>query len=115
MATQANLTTDSGSQWAQTFQFQGVDISGLTWEFVIRPSLTDTTQPPLIKVTTTVGSQGQITADTVARTVQVVLTPAATALLGQGARPYALWSNPGTTSATTWCEGTFTSTTVPAP
>jgi hypothetical protein len=47
--------------------------------------------------------------------VQVVLTPDATSLLGMGARPYALWSNPGTTTATTWCDGTFNTQLVPAP
>lgn len=115
LPTQVNFATAAGSQWAQTFQFTGVDITGLAWEFVIRPSVTDTAQPPLIKVTTTVGAQGQITVDTGAGTVQVVLTPAATVLLGKGARPYALWSNPGTTSATSWCEGIFNSSLVPTP
>lgn len=112
---QVNFTTASGSQWAQTFQFTGVDLTGLSWEFVIRPTVTDVAQPPLIKVTTTVSSQGQITVDLTAKTVQVVLTPAATTLLGKAANPYALWSNPGTTTATTWCEGVFNTTLVPAP
>lgn len=115
MATQANFSTPSGSQWAQTFTISGVDLTGLTWEFVIRPTATDTAQPPLVKVTTTVSAQGQITVNTAAGTVQVVLTPAATSLLGKGARPYALWSNPGTTSATTWCDGTFNTQLVPTP
>jgi hypothetical protein len=112
---QANFATAAGSQWVQTFQFVGVDLTGLTWEFVIRPSTTDTAQPPLIKVTTTVSAQGQITVDVGAGTVQVVLTPAATTLLGKGARPYALWSNPGTPTATTWCAGVFNSVLAPAP
>ncbi|NUP39510.1 MAG: hypothetical protein HOY76_21485 [Streptomyces sp.] len=112
---QVNFATAAGSQWAQTFQFTGVDLTGLAWEFVIRPTVTDATVPPLVKVTTTVSSQGQITMDTTAKTVQVVLTPAATTLLGKGARPYALWSNPGTTTATTWCEGVFNTALVPTP
>lgn len=112
---QTNFATASGSQWAQTFQFVGVNLTGLSWEFVIRPTAADVAQPPLVKVTTTVATQGQITVDTVAKTVQVVLTPAATTLLGKGARAYALWSNPGTTTATTWCEGVFNSSLVPAP
>ena len=106
---QVNFTAPAGSQWAQAFQMTGVDITGLDWEFVIRPGVTDTAQPPLVKVTTTVSSQGQITVDTATGTVMVVLTPAATTLLKRGARPYALWSNPGTTSATAWCEGVFNS------
>jgi len=112
---QVNFAAPAGSQWAQTFSMPTVDITGLTWEFVIRPTVTDATVPPLVKVTTTVTSQGQIVVDTVARTVQVILTPAATTLLDRGARPYALWSNPGTTTATTWCEGTFNTWLVPAP
>lgn len=112
---QVNFATAAGSAWTQTFSMPTVDITGLTWEFVIRPTVTDATVPPLVKVTTTVSGQGQITVDTVARTVQVVLTPAATTLLGKGARPYALWSNPGTTTATTWCEGVFNTSLVPAP
>jgi hypothetical protein len=115
LPSQVNFGTAAGSQWAQTFQFTGVDITGLSWEFVIRPHATDTTVPPLVKVTTTASAQGQIVVNTVAGTVQVVLTPAATTLLKKGARPYALWSNPATTSATTWCEGMFNSRLVPAP
>lgn len=112
---QVNFTAAAGSQWAQTFQLPGVDITGLDWEFVVRPSATDATQPPLVKVTPTVSAQGLITVDTGAATVQVVLTPAATDLLGRGARPYALWSNPGTTAATTWAAGTFNSQLVAEP
>ncbi|MEU0818950.1 hypothetical protein [Streptomyces mirabilis] len=112
---QVNFATAAGSQWAQTFQFTGVDLTGLAWEFVIRPAVADVAQPPLVKVTTTVTAQGQITVDLTAKTVQVVLTPAATTLLGKGARPYALWSNPGTATATTWCDGVFNSSLVPAP
>lgn len=112
---QVNFATAAGSQWAQTFQFVGVDLTGLAWEFVIRPNITDVAQPPQVKVTTTATTQGQITVDTVAKTVQVVLTPAATSLLGRSARPYALWSNPGTTTATTWCTGTFNSVLAATP
>ena len=111
---QANFATAAGSQWAQTFTISGANITGLSWEFVIRPTVTDATVPPLIKVTTTVSSQGQISVNVSAGTVQVVLTPAATTLLGKGARPYALWSNPGTTSATAWCEGVFNTALVAA-
>lgn len=107
LPTQANFATAAGSSWAQTFQMTGVDISGLDWEFVIRPTVTDSAQPPLVKVTTTVSAQGQITVDVGASTVQVVLTPAATTLLGRGARPYALWSQPGTSQAVAWVDGSF--------
>lgn len=104
---QANFAAAAGSQWAQTFQITGVDITGLDWEFVVRPTVVDKAQPALVKVTPTVSAQGQITVDASAGTVQVVLTPAATTLLGRGAKRYGLWSNPGLTSATLWCEGVF--------
>jgi hypothetical protein len=115
VAQQVNFAAVAGSQWAQTYTFPTVDITGLTWEFVIRPNVTDAVQPPLVKVTTTVTSQGQIIVNTVARTVQVVLTPAATSLLGKGARAHALHSNPDTTTETTWVDGVFNSRLVAAP
>ncbi|MGW2520454.1 hypothetical protein ACWC09_26265 [Streptomyces sp. NPDC001617] len=112
---QANLTAPAGGQWAQTFQFPDTDITGLTWEFVIRPTAVDTTQPALIEVTTTITAQGWITVDTAARTVQVVLTDAATRPLGKASRAYALWSNPGTGQDIPWAAGRFNTQPVAAP
>lgn len=112
---QVNFAAPAKGQWAQTFRFPDTDITGLTWEFVIRPTATDTTQPALVEVTATVSAQGWITVDTTARTVQVVLTPAATGLLGKGARPYALWSNPGTGQDTPWAAGVFNTQLVAIP
>jgi len=109
---QWNTTAAAGSQWAQAFQLVNddgtpVNVTGWTWEFVIRPTVNDTASPALVQVTTTVSAQGYITVDTVTATVMVVLNPAATALLGKGARPYTLWSNPGTTQAVAWVDGIF--------
>lgn len=112
---QVNFAAAAGGQWAQTFRFPDTDITGLAWEFVIRPTVTDATQPGLVEVTTTVSAQGWITVDTTARTVQVVLTNAATTLLGKGARPYALWSNPNTGQDTPWAAGIFNSQLVAVP
>lgn len=112
---QWNTATAAGPQWAQTFGFPGTDITGLVWEFVVRPDTSDTAQPPLVKVTETPGAQGQINVDTVASTVQVVLTPAATGPLGKGARPHALYSNPSTSTEVCWVAGTFNTTLVAAP
>jgi hypothetical protein len=92
-----------------------VNVTGWTWEFVIRPTVSDTASPALVQVTTTVSAQGYITVNTVTATVMVVLNPAATSLLGKGARPYALWSNPGTTTATAWVDGVFNSQLVASP
>lgn len=117
---QWNTSSAAGSQWAQTFKLTNADgsivnLTGLTWEFVIRPSTSDAAVTPLVKVTTTVTAQGQIVVDTVAATVTVTLTPAATTAVGQKSLPHALWSNPGTTSATCWLEGRFNNTLVAGP
>lgn len=116
---QWNAFTPAGSQWIQAFTLQNddgtpVNVTGWTWEFVIREHVTDATSPALVQVTTTPSSQGYITVDTVTGTVTVVLNPAATALLSKGARPYTLWSNPGTTTALAWVDGTFNSQLVAA-
>lgn len=117
---QWNTSTPAGSQWVQTFQLQNddgtpVNITGWTWELVIRPNVTDTATPALVQVTTTVSAQGYITTNTATGTVTVVLNPAATSLLGKGARPHALWSQPGTTQAVAWVEGVFNSQLVAIP
>lgn len=112
---QVNFAAAAGSTWAQTFQMPSTDITGLTWEFVIRPNANDTTQPALVAVTTTVSAQGYITVDVAGRTVQVVLTAAATRLLGRGARAYTLWANPDTGQDVAWAEGVFNTQLVAAP
>ncbi|MFB6805471.1 hypothetical protein [Streptomyces sp. NPDC056387] len=104
--------TVAGTQWAATFTLLDDDgthmnISGKTFEFVIRPTAADATVPPLVKVTATATAQGYLTVDTVAATVQVVLTPAATTLLGTGCRPFALWMDPGQPDQTCLVEGPF--------
>lgn len=77
-----------------------------TFELVIRPKVTDTTQPPLIKVTAdTSGAQGYITVDTVAGTLAVTVYATATTLLTPGVWVYELWMNPGMTDATPLADG----------
>lgn len=80
------------------------DISGLTWEFVVRATGTSTGSP-LISVTSTANSQGLLTIDTAASTVQLTLYPAATAGLATGQYAMSLWANPSTTGAYTWLNG----------
>lgn len=115
---QVQFTAATGSLWRQTFTITdaagAVDLTGLTWEFVIRPNVTDATIPALVAVTTTPSTQGQIDVTPLTGTVTVTLTPAATLLLGKGSRPHALWSQPGSTSQTCWVEGTFNSQLVAA-
>lgn len=104
----------AGSVWTQTYtlaQYPGgppIDLTGLVFELVIRPSTTDATNPPLVKVTSAGStSQGSVTITPGTGTVVVALTPAATLLLGRSTNPYGLWSSPGTTAATEWVSGTF--------
>ncbi|MFE2850571.1 hypothetical protein ACFXJO_05485 [Streptomyces lavendulae] len=111
--------TVAGVQWAANFKLLNddgtrMDISSKTFEFVIRPSSADVTVPPLIKATPTPTAQGYLTVDSVAATIQVVLTPAATTLLGTGCRPFALWMDPGQVDQICLVEGPFYSRLVPA-
>ncbi|MEU8839935.1 hypothetical protein AB0D97_12510 [Streptomyces roseus] len=111
--------TVAGAQWAATFTLLDddgtpMDISGKTFEFVIRPNAADATMPPLVEVTATATAQGYLTVDTLTATIQVVLTPAATTLLGTGCRPFALWMDPGQAAQTCLVEGPFYSRLVSA-
>lgn len=115
---QANAA--AGSQWVQTYTLQNDDgtamnISGKVFEFVIRPTVSDTTEPAMVAVNSTAATgQGYITVTAATSTLQVVLSPTATALLGQGARPYTLWMDNGLTDATALVVGTFFSNLVAA-
>lgn len=111
MTEQTNLNAVAGSQWGRSFTFYNngvlIDLTGLTWEFTIRRSVTDA-GTPLVAVTVTPGAQGSITVDLPSSTLVVSLTPAATALLGKSACAHGLWSNP-TDAATKkiWVLGVF--------
>lgn len=118
---QVQITVAAGSQWTQGYQLQNddgtpMDITGATFEFVVRPSASDTTEPGLVSVNSTTNSaQGYITATPSSSSLLVVLSPTATALLGQSTYPYALWMNPGTSSQTDLVTGTAFSQLVPQP
>lgn len=101
--------------WGYTLTDEGgpVDLTNSNVEFVVRPYIGDATSPALISVSLTSTGQGQITIS--GNTALVVLNSAATALLGQGARPYALIQNPGQPSETCWVEGVMFSRLVAAP
>lgn len=116
-ATQANAYADAGYQWVETYTFtqtQGgppIDLTGLVFEFVIRPDVKNTSSPALVQVSSSgSNSQGSISIPTPTNgIVTVTLTPAATTLLGQGSRPYTLLSGAGTSTASSWVTGSFTS------
>jgi hypothetical protein len=107
------LTMPAGSQVQRNFSFTvpGTGLpygtSGLTWEYVARPTATDLTSPGLITVTTTPSSQGVITVLSTTATPQLLLTlyPAATVSLAPQQYFHTLWSGQGTSSAFTWVTG----------
>lgn len=111
----------AGSQWPRSYQLQNddgslIDITGATFEFVIRTDSTDTTTPALVTVSSAAATaQGYITVTVATSTLLVVLSPTATALLGQSAYPYALWMAPGTPAATDLVTGTSFCKLVPLP
>lgn len=111
--TQAAYAT-SGSAWTWTYPLTDssgnpLNLTGLTFEFVVRPTVTNTVEPGLISVSSTASnSQGSITITPLAGLVTVTLTPAATSLLQDGVYPYGLWSSPGTSTATIWYDGNMT-------
>jgi hypothetical protein len=110
---QVNAIAAAGGEWDTTYALENDDgtvmnITGKSFEFVIRPTVTDATEPALVSVSSVSASaQGFMTVNVAAGTVLVVLNPAATSLLGQGARPYTLWMDPGLTDATPLVAGTF--------
>jgi hypothetical protein len=113
---QVAFATACGSTWRRTITISDnstpVDLTGLDWEFVIRPNATSTVT--LVSVTTTPGLQGRIDVTPLSGKITITLNSAATATLNPGSRIYALWSNPGT-SATCWIEGAFVTRPVAAP
>ena len=91
-------------------------ITGATWEYVVRPSATDSGDPTF-SVTTSSSASGVIVATATSVLSQIVLTlnPAATASLTPGGYSHALWQNPGETTAFTWMTGTLMITGNPQP
>ena len=109
---QVQINVAAGSQWSQGYQLQNDDsspfnITGMTFEFVIRPNTSNAAEPAMVSVNSTASSaQGYITVTVETATLLVVLSPTATELLGQSANPYSLWMNPGTSSQTDLVQGT---------
>ena len=107
------LTMPAGSQVQRNFSFTvpgtgaPYATSGLTWEYVARPTATDLTSPPLIQVTTTPSTQGVITVLSTTATPQLLLTlyPAATVSLTPAQYFHTLWSSPGSSNAFCWVSG----------
>jgi len=121
LPTRWDTTITSGSAWpvfiaCRDNNGQPMNLTGKTVELVIRPSTADTTQPPLIKVTTTPSAQGYVTVDTVAGTVAALVYATATALLTPNTTyAHALWTNPGLSDETALLEGDLFAAPIAAP
>lgn len=117
----------AGSLVQYTFTFSTVNqttgqstpfnITGATWEYIVRATATDTTPGGIFTITTTPSTSGSIvvTSSATVSQVQLTINPAATATLAPGSYVHALWMNPGTTTAYTWVTGSFIVTGNPQP
>lgn len=113
-------STVAGARWSASFTLRNddgtpMDISGKSFEFAIRPTAGDAAVPALVAVAGAATVQGYVTVDTVSAVVQVVLSPTATASLGTGCRPFALWMDPGLPDQTCLVEGPFYSRLASSP
>lgn len=96
------------------FSIQNADgspynITGLTWEYVVRRDASDAFTASVIELTSTPNAQGVVTPNVTDSTVTVTLYPAATLPFPPRAvYAHALWSDPGDAeSATNWLYGSF--------
>ena len=115
-----NIQTPSDSQYSVVFTIQNddqtlADITNKTFEFVVRNRVNVVSSKVLVSVSSAAPtSNGYITVDTEASTVQVVLTAAGVGLVSSGG-PYALWMDYGQEDATALVAGTFFVQQVAAP
>lgn len=82
------------------------DITGRTFEYVVRADPTDTGSP-LVQITTALTTQGQLVVDTAKSSVSLNLLSAATAGLSPETYYHAFWMDPGQPSAFNWFAGKF--------
>lgn len=64
---------------------------------------------------TATNSSGGIVVDTLTSTIQVVITPTATALVTEGGGPYTLWMDQNLSDATALVTGIFYANVIAAP
>jgi hypothetical protein len=110
-----------GSLWAATFQFLNSDgslmnITGKTFEWVLRTSTQAVGTPTLAVTSTTPTTNGSIVITTSTSSILVTLTPTGTALLAPNTTYAAtLWMNPTLTDATVMTNGVFNTLAAAAP
>jgi hypothetical protein len=81
-----------------------MDITGKTFEFVVRTKIDNESTTPLIRVGQTPNAQGYITVNTTTSTVQVVVY--ATANTSAGGY-YTLWMDPNLSDQTALVQGPY--------
>lgn len=107
-----DLKLPRGGQQGVVFALKQADgirpfpIAGKTFSYVVRASPADT-GTPLINVTTSATTQGQLVVDTTFSTIALSLLSAATSGLTPGVYYHGFWMNPGQTSAFNWFAGKF--------
>lgn len=115
----ANAT--AGSQWVTSFTLTNDDetlmnIVGKSFEFVVRASATDTSPTPLAKVTSSAATAaGYITATAATSSLQVVLSPTATAGIPPTGSWHSLVMDPGLPDQSVVLSGPFYCQTAPTP
>lgn len=106
------IVTALGSQWSSIFTIYNDDgtlanLTNKTFEFVVRDRLG---QPGTVLFSFTAAAPnayGSMTVNTVNSTIQVVVNPAATALITEGGGPYTLWMDQNLSDATALVTGVF--------
>lgn len=106
------IVTVAGSQWSSIFTIYNDDgtLANLTnkvFEFVVRNRL-GSPGTVLFSFTSTIpNAYGSMTVDVTNSTVQVIVNPAATALITEGGGPYTLWMDQNLPDATALVTGVF--------
>lgn len=106
------IVTALGSQWSTVVTVYNddgtlADLTNKVFEFVVRDRLGSPGNVLFSFTSTTPNSYGNMVVDTVASTVQVTVTPAATSLITEGGGPYTLWMDQNLSDATALLTGTF--------
>lgn len=110
----------TGSQWLTVFQFLNsdgtlMDISGYTYQMVLRTSTENTGTPVIVVTSSAPGENGSIVISTVNSTVTVTLTPVATSMLVSGdSYALTLWQDPDLSDASVVVNGSMYVTPVAA-
>lgn len=113
-----NIVSAIDSQWSQVYIITNDDgslanIANKTFELIVRDRNTGVTVFSVNNTAST--SAGNIVVTTSSSSIQVIVTPGATALLTEWGRNYTLWMDPNLGDATALVSGIFYGRTVATP